>query len=133
MNNLVKFAMIAATTVSPPAFAQKDFCAAIDGAIVLNNDNEFIGSISSSFDSNSIFHEFGTYGNEYSSKSIWNEYGENGNEYGSNTAFNEYSSNPPRIIKDRTVIGYLTVNKYKKGAINPIMLDAMCYDFKPPR
>jgi hypothetical protein len=97
---------------------------------VLNSDNEYIGSISNKFDPNSIFNKFGTYGNKFSSDSIWNKFGNNGNPYASNSAFNKYTSSPPRIIKNKQIIGYLTVNKYVSGAINPIVLGTVCYDFE---
>lgn len=97
---------------------------------MLNSDNEYIGSISNKFDPNSIFNKFGTYGNKFSSDSIWNKFGNNGNPYASNSAFNKYTSSPPRIIKNKQIIGYLTVNKYVSGAINPIVLGTVCYDFE---
>ena len=51
-----------------------------------------------------------------------NEYGKYGSEYRSNSAFNPYSSNPPKIIGNTAVLGYLTTNDFKSGAIHPIVL-----------
>ncbi|TAM09661.1 MAG: hypothetical protein EPN72_01145 [Nevskiaceae bacterium] len=115
------------TCTSTEANAQ-DVCAALDRAVIIGQDsqNTFLGRISSSYDSDSIFNEYGTYGNEYSSRSIWNEYSTFGNEYNSNSPFNEYSSSPPMIIKNRQIVGYLTTNEYKNGAISPNLLKALC-------
>lgn len=115
------------------ANAQENACRALEGSIIINSDDEFIGTISDGSNSDSIFNEYGKFGNQYNSASIWNEYGKNGSEYRSDSAFNEYTSSPPRIIKDQQVIGYLSANKSKTGAINPILLGVVCYGFKPPR
>jgi hypothetical protein len=118
---------------SSQLIAQDNVCRALEGSIIINSDNEFIGTVSNSFNRDSIFNEYGKFGNQYNSASIWNKYGKNGNEYQSGSAFNKYTSSPPRIIKDRQVIGYLSANKSKSGAINPILLGALCYDFTPPQ
>lgn len=123
------FTFFAASSVH----SQTEACNAVDGAIVLNSDGEFIGTISDASNSDSIFNEYGEYGSEYRSGSIWNEYGKNGSEYRTGSAFNEYTRNPPKIVKSRKVVGYLSVNKYLTGAINPTVLGAICYGFKPPR
>jgi len=125
---LTLIACLLASTNS--AYGQASICNAIDGAIVLNSDNEYIGSISNKFDPDSIFNKFGTYGNKFSSDSIWNKFGKNGNPFASNSAFNKFTSSPPRIVKNKQIIGYLTVNKYVSGAINPIVLGTVCYDFE---
>ena len=116
---------------SVPASAQADVCAQIDGAIIVSDDGDFLGKFSNKYDSKSIFNEYGTYGSEYNSTSIWNKYGEHGSEYRTGSWRNSYSSSPPKVIKDGHIIGYLTVNKNKRGAINPIIVGAMCYDFEP--
>ncbi len=116
-----------------PAQGQSSICAIYDGAIVLNSDDEFIGTVSDPSQSNSIFNEYGRYGSQYQSESIWNQYGNNGSEYSTGSAFNPYTSSPPRLIKNRQFIGYLTANRYLRGAVNPIVLGVTCYDFQPPR
>ncbi len=130
---LIATAMIFGSILASPAVAQSDICQALDGSVILNSDDEFIGTISDPSNSDSIFNEYGKYGNEYGSASIWNEYGKNGSKYQTNSAFNEYASEPPRIIKNRRVIGVLSNNKFKSGALSPIVVGVVCYDFKPPR
>jgi hypothetical protein len=125
---LPRAAILAMLMTLPALASAQDVCSALDGAIIIAQDpqNTYLGRISSSYDSESIFNEYGTYGNEYSSKSIWNEYSRFGNEYNGDSPFNEYSSSPPMIIKNRSIVGYLTTNEYKQGAISPNLLKALC-------
>jgi hypothetical protein len=122
-----------AACLGSPASAQSEACQVFDGALVFNSDDEFIGRIANSYASDSIFNEFGQYGSQFRSESIWNQFGKNGSEFQANSAFNQFTSNPPKIIKDRQVIGYLTVNRSIRGGVSPVLLGALCYDFEPPR
>ena len=97
--------------------------------VAQDDQNTFLGTLESSYASNSIFNEYGSYGSEYSSKSIWNNYGTFGGEYSSYSPFNKFSSTPPMIIKNGRVIGYLTANKSMRGAINPGLIKAMSDEF----
>lgn len=103
-----------------------EFCAYVDGAIIISSDSEkkYLGKISSSYDSDSIFNEYGSYGGKYSSDSIWNNYSTYGNEYNSYSPFNKYSLNPPLLIKNNIVISKLTVNDSISGSLNPYILKA---------
>jgi hypothetical protein len=123
---------IAALIGAAPAMAQSEVCAQLEGAVIINDDDEYIGQIANPSVRDSIFNEYGEFGSEYRSESIWNEYGKNGSEYRPNSAFNDYATRPPRLIKNRQVIGYLTVNKSKPGGLNPRLIGIVCYDFKPP-
>jgi hypothetical protein len=92
-----------------------------DGASIIADDDEntFLGKISSSVSSESIFNYVGRFGSNVASKSIWNDVG----RYGSNVAryspFNEVTANPPFIVKNGKVIGRLTVNEALPGAVDP--------------
>jgi hypothetical protein len=125
------FVAMALAMITSPALAN-DICEQLDGAMVVNEEGEFLGLVAYPSNSDSIFNEYGRYGSEYRSDSIWNQYGKNGSEYRSNTAFNEYTRSPPRIIKNRKIVAYLTVNKSIRGGVNPRLLGMICYDFKPP-
>ncbi len=94
------------------------------GARVFADDERhtFLGVIADEFDADSIFNDFGTYGSEFSSDSIWNQFGEFGGEFSSHSPFSQFTSTPPLIVKDRKVMGRLTVNKFVAGAIDPNML-----------
>lgn len=108
--------------------AANDLCQIVDGSAIIAQDgkNTYLGKITNSFDSESIFNEFGTYGNEFSSDSIWNDFSTFGNEFNSHSPFNEFSSSPPMIIKNKKVIGYLSANDSIKASVSPNILKAMC-------
>ena len=114
-----------------PAIAQSNFCQQIDGAVIISASGDYLGKFANQYDSNSIFNKFGTYGSKFQSKSIWNDFGENGSEYNPNSWRNKFSPTPPKVIKNGSVIAFLTVNKNVAGAINPIVVGAMCYEFDP--
>jgi len=101
------------------------------GAKVIAQDerNTFLGTFESRYNSNSIFNEYGSFGSPYSSNSIWNEYGTFGGRYSQFSPFNPYSNQPPMIIKNGKVIGYLTANKAIRGALNPGVLKAISDEF----
>jgi len=108
----------------------QDVCAFLNGAVIIAQDsgNTYLGKITSSFDSESIFNEFGSYGSEFSSNSIWNRFSTFGNEFNNDSPFNEFTSRPPMIIKNRQIIAYLSVNRSIRGAISPNLLKALCID-----
>lgn len=114
--------------VFPLSSVAQDVCTIVDGAVIIAQDAEhtYLGKITSKYDSDSIFNEYGTYGSQYSSKSIWNEYATFGGKYSSYSPFNEYSSEPPMIIKDRSLLGYLSTNKYIQGSVSPNLIKALC-------
>lgn len=94
----------------------------IDLFLVSNdNNNKYLGKLSSNkYDQESIFNKYGKYGSEYSSESVWNNYGTYGSKYSNYSAFNPYTNKPPLIVDiDGNVYGYLTVNKYISGAVDP--------------
>jgi len=105
-----------------------EVCSIVSGAklIAQDNENTYLGVISNSYASDSIFNEYGTYGSEYSSSSIWNEYATFGSEYSSYSPFNEYTSTPPMMIKEGKIIGYLSANKSIKSSISANLLKALC-------
>ena len=119
--------------LAAPAAAQNAACAQFDGALIIDADDEYIGKVTNSADRESIFNGFGRFGSEFRTESIWNQFGKNGSEFRSNSAFNEFSRNPPKIIKNGRIIGYLTTNDAMPGAVSPVLLGAVCYNFTPPR
>jgi hypothetical protein len=85
---------------------------------------KYLGTIESSFGAESIFNEFGTYGSRFSADSIWNTFGEYGGQFSAHSPFNKFSTDPPMIIKNRKIIGYLTINKTMADAVDPNWLSA---------
>ena len=110
------------TYYRPAPVVPQDVCSRLTGASIVANDGTFLGNLTNSYDSKSVLNEYGTHGSKYSASSIWNAYGQYGGEYSQNSPFNSYSNNPPMIIKNGNVIGYLTTNKFKQGAVNPYVL-----------
>lgn len=105
-----------------------EVCSIVSGAKLIAQDdkNTYLGEITNSYASDSIFNEYGTYGSEYSSDSIWNEYATFGSEYSNDSPFNEYTSTPPMIIKGGKIIGYLSANKAVSSSISPNLLKVLC-------
>lgn len=121
-------ALVEKSKTLPPEKSEGINCSDFDDASVIAYDKKYLGKIASQYQSDSIFNEYGTYGSEYSSDSIWNQYGTYGSKYSSQSSFNEYTNTPPEIVQDKTIIGYLTINKYKQNAINPVELGTHCYN-----
>ena len=96
--------------------------------VAQDNKNTYLGKLTNSFDSDSVFNEFGTYGSEFSSESIWNEFSTFGSEFSNYSPFNEFTSTPPMIIKNGTVIGYLSSNKNIESSISANLVKALCKD-----
>jgi hypothetical protein len=129
MHSLRKSVFILCLTTAICATAKAEqVCDIVNGSILIAQDDEntFLGKITTPFDSDSIFNEFGAYGNSFSSKSIWNEFSTFGNKFNANSPFNSFSTSPPMMIKDKTIIGYLSANKTIKASISPNILKALC-------
>lgn len=87
---------------------------------IISDEGEYLGTISSKYDSNSIFNAYGTYGSKYGSDSIWNKYGSYGGKYSSYSPFNKYTSSPPKIYVSGDYWGTLSTNKYSStNVIDP--------------
>ncbi len=103
----------AQTQVSPSSYPE----------LYSNDGKTFLGILTSNeFESDGVFNEFGTYGSKFSSDSIWNEFGDYGSKFSSESAFNKFASEPPIIVFNGKIIGYLTVNENIKNGISPYSL-----------
>lgn len=100
----------------------QNICEIIDGASLIANNGVFLGRITNRYSSESIFNEYGNYGSKYGSESIWNKYGEYGSKYSNYSPFNPYATEPPAIVKNGEIIGYLSINKYLQHTLNPWIL-----------
>lgn len=118
-------------SLAAPATADDAMCEALAGATVLTADGVFIGRLGPATDADSIFNPFGPFGNKHGPASIWNPHGKNGDRHGRGSAFNEFALAPPRLVKNRQVVGALSVNKAAPGAVSPIILGALCNGFRP--
>lgn len=121
--------LMLALTVAAPCVAQTDeICSVVGGASIIAQDdrNAFLGKVTSRYDLDSIFNEYGDFGGPYSTNSIWNEYGDFGSEYAPHSPQNPYASEPPLLVKQGRVLGYLTTNEVISGGISPSLLKALC-------
>lgn len=105
-----------------------ELCQLVSGSVIIAQDgkNTYLGKITNSFDSDSIFNEFGTYGSEFNNKSIWNEFSTFGSEFSNYSPFNQFTSTPPMIIKNNRIIGYLTANETMANSVSPNLIKALC-------
>lgn len=86
----------------------------------------FLGCVCDKTDSDSVLNKYGEYGNRYSlGPSIWNRYGDFGSKYADTSICNKYANDPPILVTDGgDAVGYLTLNRYKAGAItDPTVLE----------
>jgi len=68
--------------------------------------------------SNSVLNEYGPHGSTYASDSIFNRYGQFGSPYSQYSPCNRYAANPPVLVNGSgKFFGYVTLNRYKQGAI----------------
>lgn len=104
-----------------------ELCDIVAGATVIANDGQYLGVVSSEYDSDSIFNDYGTYGSPYSATSIWNDYGTYGGEYSSMSPFNRYTSTPPILVKNGEAIAHLTVNRTLEAPVNPYVLKSCTF------
>ncbi|MEA9979450.1 MULTISPECIES: hypothetical protein [unclassified Pseudomonas] len=114
--------ILLAGMISGQAMADlQQVCQIVKNATIVSQDsaNTFLGKISSSYDTNSVFNEYGTYGNQYSGVSMWNNYSKFGNSFDPFSAFNTSSGRPPMIIRDGQVLGYLTLNTVIGNSLSP--------------
>lgn len=92
----------------------------LEGCLLYANDGTFLGKITwNDVDSDSIFNSVGSYGSDVSLTSIWNDVSQYGSDVSTESAFNDVAMSPPRIIRNGELIGYLTINVAKPGAISP--------------
>lgn len=120
--------MVALTFAAPCVAQAAEICSVVDGASIVAQDsrNTFLGKVTSRYDLDSIFNEYGDFGGRYSTNSIWNEYGDFGSEYALHSPHNPYASEPPLLVKQGCVLGYLTTNEVISGGISPSLLKALC-------
>lgn len=89
-------------------------------SFIVANDGQFLGKLSlNKFDPESILNPYGSYGSVYSATSIHNRYSTYGSPYSSLSPFNPYTFTPPIIYLRGRKVGFLSVNPYLNGSVNP--------------
>lgn len=83
-------------------------------AKLFSADGKFLGVITSDrYNSDSIFNQY-KHGSKHNDRSIWNTYSSYGDNYSEMSPFSKHAGKPPRIVKNRRVIAYLSINTQKK-------------------
>lgn len=89
-------------------------------SFIVASDGQYLGKLClNTFDLESILNEFGPYGSQYSATSIYNQFSMYGSQFSSLSPFNSYTSTPPTIYLRGAKYGFLSVNNYLFGALNP--------------
>lgn len=84
-------------------------CNDLEGAKVISSTGAYLGDLGPTWSTNSIFNDYSPYASTWHQDSIFNEYSEYGNSYSDSSVFNESASNPPKIINEGAVVGYLSI------------------------
>ena len=84
-------------------------CNKFDGAKIISGDGEFLGELGPKWRKDSIFNDSSSYSSTWSSDSIFNTSSDYGNSYSNLSVFNDGASNPPMIIGDNGIVGYLSI------------------------
>jgi hypothetical protein len=100
----------------------QNLCQIIAGTTIVARDGSFLGNLTNSNSTDSIFNEYGMYGGKYGVNSIWNQYGIYGSQYSNQSPFSQYTLTPPFLVKEGKVIAVVTVNKNIRGALNPYII-----------
>jgi len=84
-----------------------------------DENNTFLGEFSGHNEEHSIFNSIGNYGSDFSSQSIWYDFGTFGNGLSNYSIYYDQASHPPMIVRNNTIVGYLTTNENIEGGIHP--------------
>lgn len=129
---IMRIALLSVLLLVPTAASAEDSrCIPFMDAALVSADGNFLGRLSAKSDAESVFNQYGKYGGKYQSESIWNPYGNYGSAYAANSAFNPYTSTGPLVVKDKKTIARMTKNKFVAGAVDPVVLAVLCFDYTP--
>ncbi len=94
-------------------------------SFIVANDGQYLGKLSLNiYDPESILNVYGLYGSQYSVVSTKNPYGIYGSPYSSLSPNNPYTSTPPTIYLRGVKYGYLTLNPFLFGSVNPHQIES---------
>ena len=102
-------------------------CDKFNGAIIIASDGTQLGILGESWKSDSIFNSSSKHSSTWSNDSIFNDSSDYGNSYSNSSVFNESASDPPRILNDGELIGYISVGpSWKSDRYNPYDIKYTC-------
>ena len=84
-------------------------CYEFEGAKIIGGDGEFLGTLGPAWQTESIFNDSSSYASTWSQNSLFNTSSKYGNSWSNLSVFNESASNPPMIIGDSGIVGYLSI------------------------
>lgn len=90
-----------------------------DGSYLIAEDGQLLGNITDNiYDTNSILNQYGPFGSIYSTTSIFNKYSQYGSQYGAYSINNPYCTQPPKLVINGRVIGYVSTNSLISNRIS---------------
>lgn len=90
MKKLIPYVAIAVLLLMQSANAENPYLVSPDG--------QYLGTLGSRYDPNSINNPYGQYGSQYSPNSVNNPYGQYGSPYSNQSPHNPYATQQPRVI-----------------------------------
>ena len=90
-------------------------CYKFESASIIGDGGIFLGKLGPNWLPDSIFNSSSEYSSTWSSESIFNDSSDFGNSYSDNSVFNNLANNPPKIISDSGLIGYLSIGPSWSG------------------
>lgn len=99
----------------------------LHGAAVVAQDHDktYLGVLDFTGNhTDSIFNEFGLHGSRFGLHSVWNDVGFFGSDVGLYSARNDLCLNPPMVVKNQQILGYITTNNIyvRKPRFDPYYL-----------
>lgn len=89
-------------------------------SFIVADDGQYLGKLCLNiYDPESVSNMYGPYGSPYSPTSINNKFSIYGSPYSSLSPFNPYTATPPIIYLRGRKVGFISVNPFLYGSVNP--------------
>ena len=103
-------------------------CNKFDGSKIISGDGKFLGVLGAAWMTDSIFNDSSEYSSSWSQTSIFNKNSDYGSSFSNLSAFNESASNPPMIIGDYGLVGYLSIGpSWDRERFSPYDIKYTCH------
>ncbi len=84
-------------------------CGKFEGASIIGGDGTFLGKLGPRWLTDSIFNSSSIHSSTWSYESIFNDNSAFGNSYSNTSVFNDLANDPPKIISESGLVGYLSI------------------------
>lgn len=102
-------------------------CSKFENANIIGDGGVYLGKLGPSWMTDSIFNSSSEHSSSWSSSSIFNDTSRFGNSYSDTSVFNDLASNPPVIVGDSGMIGYLSIGPaWKSDRFSPYDIKYTC-------